>query len=311
MIVLKKIITIFQHPHKHRWPKLQPIFSNGFGPNGAAEEVVFFCRELPGREDEKQSTWCLLGMAWTTVRDSKWHIHRSMYECISQLAPRDLLWNHILSLSESLCRHVWYVLLYFTPFHLNQLGFLCHQTHNSNHSCIRVLPPVWFDSTYKQKKKSNNTFQHFFWWLKGNTTINVQSMIMSLFHRWSWATWECQLCTYDNFPKVCLLHSGPCLNQILCNNNAMVGVPPSDLLLFVSIQKITNHVSVALFGFRNSRFFFSNIFFLRLSKYHRYFCPQWCIACSLGSTVHHCLKCPYVKRERLCGEEWIVCVLLL
>lgn len=91
---IKIRIIIFQHPHTRTHTHTKGLicshfFCDGFGPNRAAEEVVFCCGGLPGREDEKQSTWCRLGTAWTTVRDWKWHIHRSMYECGSQLAPRD------------------------------------------------------------------------------------------------------------------------------------------------------------------------------------------------------------------------------
>lgn len=95
-------------------------------------------------------------------------------------------------------------------------------------------------------------FQHSVWWLKGKTTLKtilrlyysllyVQCMIMSYCHRRSWATWECKLGAYDNFPKIQLLAAGPGSNHSPSSNTAMVS-------LLTSVCFHTNHVSVALFG---------------------------------------------------------------
>lgn len=160
---IKIIIAIFQQPHKHSWPKLLPYFSNGFGAKQSCWGSGVFLRGLPGSEDEKQSTWCRLGMAWTSVRDSKWHIHRLMYECISQLAPRDYF-----EITFYLCLGP-FAVTFYTFSHIlphsiwikpTELGFLCCQTRDENHICVlptgRAFPTVWYDSD------ENNTFSSFY-----------------------------------------------------------------------------------------------------------------------------------------------------
>lgn len=87
---------------------------------------------------------------------------------------------------------------------------------------IIILPPVWYTHIQSWEMKII-FFQHFIRWLKGNTTLNVQFMIMCYCPRWSWATWEYKLGAYDNFPKVHLC-SGPHSNQFPCSSTDMVSL---------------------------------------------------------------------------------------